>query len=105
MHPAGESQGEHARAYAPVNDGGRARGRTTDGKYSTLLRRHNGGAGTQRNVRMRPDLDNNRSALHVAENRNYSSRAKHVALRLFDVREITQEGKISIHYVSTELNM
>ena len=46
----------------------------------------------------------NTSALHVAGNKTYSSRAKHVALRLFYVREIIQEGKISIQYIPTELN-
>ena len=47
----------------------------------------------------------NTSALHVAGNKTYSSRAKHVALRLFYVREIIQEGKISIHYIPTEFNI
>ena len=47
----------------------------------------------------------NTSALYVAGNKTYSSRVKHVALRLFYVREIIQEEKISIHYVPTELNI
>ena len=47
----------------------------------------------------------NTSALHVAGNHTFSSSAKHVALRLFYIREIVQEGKVSIHYVPTEDNI
>ena len=42
------------------------------------------------------------SALHVAGNRTYSPRAKHVALRYLFVQELVEEGKISIHYVKSE---
>ena len=35
----------------------------------------------------------------------FCSRAKHVALRLLYIREIVQEGKVSIHYVPTEDNV
>ena len=44
----------------------------------------------------------NTSALHVAGNQTYSSRAKHVALRYFYIREIIKEGHVSIHYMPTE---
>ena len=44
-------------------------------------------------------------ALHVAGNHTFSSRAKHVALRLFYIREVVQEGMVSIHYVPTEDNI
>lgn len=44
----------------------------------------------------------NTSALHVAGNQTYSSRAKHVALRYFYIREIIKEGHVSIHYIPTE---
>jgi len=44
----------------------------------------------------------NTSALHVAGNRTYSSRVKHVALRYFFIQELVKEGRISIHYVKTE---
>ena len=44
----------------------------------------------------------NTSARHVAGNRTYSPRAKHIALRLFFVEELVEEGKISIHYVKSE---
>ena len=47
----------------------------------------------------------NTSAPHVAGNHTFSSHAKHVALRLFYVREIVQEGKVSIYYVPTEDNV
>ena len=40
----------------------------------------------------------NTSVLHVAGNKIYSSSVKHVILKLFAVREIIPEGKISIHY-------
>ena len=47
----------------------------------------------------------NTSALHVARNKTYSSRANYVALRHFYVRDIIQDGKIPVHHVPTELNV
>ena len=45
----------------------------------------------------------NTSALHIAGNRTYSSRAKHIALRYyFLVQELLEEGKVSVHYVKSE---
>ena len=44
----------------------------------------------------------NTSALHVTDNRTYSSWAKHTALRYFFVQELVKEGKIDIHHVKTE---
>ena len=41
-------------------------------------------------------------ARHVAENRIYSSRVKHVALRHFFIQEQVKVGRIIIHYVKTE---
>ena len=50
-----------------------------------------------------PLFSDNTSALHVAGNRTYSPRAKHIALRYFFVQELVEEGKISIHcYFKTE---
>ena len=43
----------------------------------------------------------NTSALHVAGNQTYSSRAKHVALSYFYIREIIKEEHVSIHYTPT----
>ena len=43
----------------------------------------------------------NTLALHVAGNRTYSPRAKHIALRYFFVQELV-EGKVSIHYAKSE---
>ena len=40
--------------------------------------------------------------LHVAGNRTYSPRAKHIALRYFFVQELVEEGKITIHFVKTQ---
>ena len=42
------------------------------------------------------------SALHVAGNRTYSSRVKHVASRYFFIQELVEKGRIVIHYVKTE---
>ena len=39
------------------------------------------------------------------QNKTYSSRAKHVALRLFYIRDKKQQGKTSIHHILTELNI
>ena len=39
----------------------------------------------------------NTSVLHVAGNRTYSPRAKHIALRYFFVQEVVEEGKMIIH--------
>ena len=44
----------------------------------------------------------NTSALHVAGNRTYSPRAKHIELRYFFVQELVEEGKASIRYVKSE---
>ena len=42
------------------------------------------------------------SALHVAGNRIFSPRAKHIALRYVFVQEPVKEGKVTIHFVKTE---
>ena len=44
----------------------------------------------------------NTSTLHVAGNRNYSSRAKRFALKYSFVQELVEEGKVSIHYVKSK---
>ena len=49
-----------------------------------------------------PVYIDNMSALHVAGNRAFSPRAKHIALRYFFVQELVKEGKITIHFVKTE---
>ena len=44
----------------------------------------------------------NTLALHIADNRTYTRRAKHIALRYcFFVQELV-EGKVSTHYVKNE---
>ena len=42
------------------------------------------------------------TAIFHVGNRGYSSRRKDIALRFFYVRELVSEGKITIHYISTE---
>ena len=44
----------------------------------------------------------NTSALHVAGNRTYSPRAKHIMLRYFFMQELVDEGKIAIHFVEAQ---
>ena len=44
----------------------------------------------------------NTSALHVAGNRAYSSRVKHVALQYFFIQELVKEGRIAVKYAKTE---
>ena len=44
----------------------------------------------------------NTLALHVAENRTCSPRAKHIALRYFFMQELVEAGTIAIHYVKTQ---
>ena len=44
----------------------------------------------------------NTSARHVAGNRTYSPRAKHIALRYCFVEELVEEGKVGIRYVKSE---
>ena len=44
----------------------------------------------------------NTSALHVAGNRIYSPRAKHIALRYYFFVQELVEGKVNIHYVKSE---
>ena len=46
----------------------------------------------------------NTATLHALGNRSFSSRTKHIALRFFFIRELVTEGKISIHYISTDDN-
>ena len=47
----------------------------------------------------------NTATLHVLGNQAFSSRAKHIALRYFYVRELATEGAISTHYIPTELQL
>ena len=49
-----------------------------------------------------PVYIDNTSALHVAVNRIFSTRAKHIALRYFFVQELVKERKVTIHFVKTE---
>ena len=44
----------------------------------------------------------NSSALHVAGNRTYSPRTKHIALRYFLVQELVEDDTIIIVYVKTQ---
>ena len=44
----------------------------------------------------------NTSALHIAGNRTYIPRAKHIALRYYFFVQELVEGKVSIHYVKSE---
>ena len=41
----------------------------------------------------------NTSTLHAAGNQTYSSRIKHVALRVFFIQELVQKERINVHYV------
>ena len=49
-----------------------------------------------------PMYIDNTSALHVAGNRTYSPRAKHIAQRYYFFVQKLVEGKVSIHYVKSE---
>ena len=49
-----------------------------------------------------PVYIDNTTALHVAGNKTFSPRAKHIALRYFFVQELMKEGKVPIHFVKTE---
>ena len=49
-----------------------------------------------------PVYVDNASALHGAENRTFSPRAKRIALRYFFVQVLVKEGKVAIHFVKTE---
>ena len=49
-----------------------------------------------------PVYIDNTSALHVAGNRTFSPRAKHITLRYFFVYKLVKVGKITIHFVETE---
>ena len=42
------------------------------------------------------------SALHMAGNRTFRPRAKHIALRYFFAQELVKEGKVTIYFVKTE---
>ena len=44
----------------------------------------------------------NTSALHIADNRTYISRPKHIALRYYFFGQGLVEGKVSIHYAKSE---
>ena len=57
------------------------------------------GFGTRFDVTLYID---NISALHVAGNRTYSSRVKHVALRYFFIQDLVKEGRIDVKYMKTE---
>eukprot|EP00752_Nemacystus_decipiens_P015693 g14006.t1 len=55
--------------------------------------------------RSAPLYIDNTATLNVIGNQTFSGRTKHVALRFFYIREIMEEGRISIHYVPTEDNL
>ena len=44
----------------------------------------------------------NTPALHIAANRTYIPRAKHIALRYYFFVQELVEGKVNIHYVNSE---
>ena len=44
----------------------------------------------------------NTLALHIADNRTYIPRAKHIALRYYFFVQELVEGKVGIHYVKSE---
>ena len=44
----------------------------------------------------------NTSALHIADNRTYIPRAKHIALRYYFCVQELVEGNVGIHYVKSE---
>ena len=44
----------------------------------------------------------NTATLHVVGNCSFSSRTKHIALRIFYIREFVKENNITTHYISTE---
>ena len=46
----------------------------------------------------------NTATLHALGNRSFSSRTQHIALRFFFIRELVSEGRISIHYIPTDIN-
>ena len=52
-----------------------------------------------------PLFIDNTSALHVASNRTYSPRAKHIALRYFFVQTLVEDGTIIIHYAKTQYQL
>ena len=47
-------------------------------------------------------IPDNTATLHVIGNQAFSSRTKHIALRFFYVRELVNDGAITIHYIPTE---
>ena len=101
---ASELRGGHARAYSPVNDGGRARGSSTGVKEAVYCASLMGELDFEETFKCVPIHIDNTSALHVTGNKTYSLLTKLVALRLFSVREIVEEGKISIRHIPTEFN-
>ena len=46
----------------------------------------------------------NTATLHALGNRSFSSMTKHITLRFFFIRELVSEGRISIHYIPTDIN-
>ena len=46
----------------------------------------------------------NTATLHTLGNRSFSSMTKHIALRFLFIRELVSEGRISIHYILTDIN-
>lgn len=49
-----------------------------------------------------PPFGDNAEPLHIAWNSTYSSRIKHIARRVFYLKELVREGKIAIHHVATQ---
>ena len=58
--------------------------------------------GFNENFNTVPLFIDNTSTLFVVGNRTYSARTKHMALRSFYIRELVNEGRISIHHAPTQ---
>ena len=97
-----ELQGGHARVNGSANCGSGACGRSTGDEEAVFCQNMMTELGFKEDFKSVPLHIDNTSALHVAGNQTYSSRAKHVALRYFYIREIIKEGNVSIRYIPTE---
>ena len=95
-------QGGHSRINCTIYIGDEIGGGGAHHEGNSLLQQHDVGARLQGRVQQRAAFIDKTSTLHIAGNRTYSPRAKHIVLRYFFEQELVEEGKITIHFVKTQ---
>ncbi|CAN0012211.1 unnamed protein product, partial [Ascophyllum nodosum] len=83
-------QGGHSRINCTIYIGDEIGGGGAHHEGNSLLQQHDVGARLQGRVQQRAAFIDKTSTLHIAGNRTYSPRAKHIVLRYFFEQELVE---------------